>query len=740
MKKVLFLLLFISHITNAQVKAEWANEVLFTSNLSAEKIANYDQILGKPNTLGILSDSACTFALSFKKTDNIQAVRVRFATATQAQQLVIAQNYFSGAIKNVIVFDSLGSKRYIYSSEPRAIIRYNYDEYLGIDTPQNFKIKDVEIVLDLNYLEAHTCQIDAIGLVADQKIKDIEYLSYMYCSRLFNPNKYPNLIISKNPQIDNIPVDTVINRSMIDYLSKFEIQWAEERATASSGRNALAKYVLGKPIFFRTTNIISSWQPKYESPKEWVKVGYSTPQTVSDVFVFKNISNYGFYNIELLDSNDVVKETFDWNDNGVALKEYQTLWHLSLDKPTTYKVSAIRLVIDAVFKENIQVPQIDAIGIANEFAQINEIARIPGDEVRRESINKFVNSKAGEVCPIISLDGKTLFFTRQFHEGNTGRFKNQDIWVATMGNKDWQKPTNIGSPINTDENNAVSMVSPNAKTLYLLNVYKPDGTFKRGLSTSKRTKEGWSFPAEVKIEDYSNASSYTEFSIAPNRKVLLMSIKKNDTLGDKDLYVSFLKEDGTWSKPVNMGKDINTLFGEAAPFVAADNRTLYFSSDGHSGYGKTDIFMTERLDETWLRWTKPVNLGPKINTKNWDSYFSLTASGEYAYTASDNPGNKEDIFRIKLPANIQPKPVVLLRGKIEGSDIQQIEATETDNDKESYLADYDPETGEYVLILPVNKKFNLSITHTQNTVYQDIIDLLPYKVYIEMNKDIDLRK
>ncbi len=740
MNKTLIFLFFISHITNAQVKAEWANEVLFTSNLSAKKIANCKELLGKPNTLGILSDSACTFALSFKKTDNIQTIRVRFATATQAQQLVIAQNYFSGAIKNVIIFDSLGNKRYIYASEPRAIIKYNYDEYLGINTPQNFKIKDVEIVIDLNYLEAHTCQIDAIGLVSSQKIKDIEYLSYMYCSRLFNPDKYPNLIIPKTSQIYNISSDTVINQAMIDYISKFEIHWAEERATASSGKNVLARNVLGKPIFFRTTNIISSWQPKPETPKEWVKVGYSTPQTVSDVFVFKNISNYGFDYIELLDSNDVVKETFTWNDNGVVLKEYQTLWHLSLDKPTTYKVSAIRLAIDAVFKENTQVPQIDAIGIANEFTQINEIARIPGDEVQRESLNRYVNSDAMEVAPIISLDGKTLFFTRQFHEGNVGRFKSQDVWVATMGSKDWQKPINIGPPINTDENNAVSMISPNAKTLYLLNIYKSDGTFKQGLSTSKRTKDAWSFPAEVKIEDYYNASSYAEFSMAPNRKVLLMTIKKKDTLGEKDLYVSFLKENGNWSKPVNMGKDINTLFEEAAPFVAADNRTLYFSSDGHSGYGKSDIFMTERLDETWLRWTKPVNLGPKINTKNWDGYFTLTASGEYAYTASDNPGSKEDIFRIKLPANIQPKPVVLLRGKIEGSDIQQIEATETDNGQESYLADYDPETGEYVLILPVNKKYNLSIKHAQNAVYQDIIDLFPYKIYTEMSKDIDLRK
>ena len=171
----------------------------------------------------------------------------------------------------------------------------------------------------------------------------------------------------------------------------------------------------------------------------------------------------------------------------------------------------------------------------------------------------------------------------------------------------------------------------------------------------------------------------------------------NNNYKNYDLYVSFLNPDSTWTKPISVGETINTLFSEGSPFIAADNRTLYFSSKGHLGYGDADIFMSQRLDETWTNWSEPINLGSEINTPKWDSYFSVVASGEYAYTCSYDNLNKEDIFRIKLPANAKPQSVVVLKGIIAGKNIQKIEAVEADNTKESYLADFDEETNEYIL-------------------------------------------
>src|SRR5690606_40006543 len=127
-------------------------------------------------------------------------------------------------------------------------------------------------------------------------------------------------------------------------------------------------------------------------------------------------------------------------------------------------------------------------------------------------------------------------------------------------------------------------------------------------------------------------------------RVLILSVQRLDTQGDKDLYVSFMQADGFWSEPRNIGKVVNTAAYEGSPFIAADGKTLYFTTTGKSGYGDGDIFMTKRLDDTWLNWSEPVNLGPEINTEQWDGFFTVPASGDYAYFSStENSLGQEDI-------------------------------------------------------------------------------------------------
>ncbi|GAB2625876.1 hypothetical protein GCM10027035_22050 [Emticicia sediminis] len=738
-QQLLFLLLFPLFV-NAQFNAKWADEVLFSDNLSTEQLKNYAKVLGKPDSKDLFSDKSCTFAVSSLNWEPIQSISVSFAIATEARQLVIAQNYFSGAIKNVIVFDSLGNKKNIYAASQKAIVEDNYAEFLGIDTPKKFKIKAVEIIVDLNNLGGKKCQIDAVGLLIDQKFKDIEYASYLYCVRSFNPDINDNQHTFLRKAYNNIAVeeDSVINDGLVNYISQYKIQWAEEDATASSGRNSFARNVLGKPIFYRAKNVESSWQPKPNTPDEWVKVTYVKPQTIKDIFVFMNINEQGFDYIELLDSKNTVKEKIKFNDSRVLFKEFRTLWHLHLQQLTTYEVSSIRLITNQVSSSSTSVVQIDAIGIANESEKINEVAIKANEVITKENIGRTINTPTKEIAPLVSFDGKTLFFVREGHKDNTGIYKLQDVWMAKMGKKGWQQPINLGLPINTNEHNAISMISPNAKTLYLINVYESDGRFRQGLSVSHFEKNSYTFPKEVKIDNYYSNSSYTEFSIAPNRRVMILAVQRKDTQGQKDLYVSFLKQDGTWSNPVNMGKTINTVQNESAPFIAADNRTIYFSTKGFLGYGDNDIFMTERLDDTWLNWSKPINLGATVNTSAWDGYFCVTAAGDYAYTSSETKSiGAEDIFRVKLPVNARPKPVVIISGKVEGSaSIQKFEAVEIENGKEIYLADYDPETKEYLLILPTGKKYNLNVVYAQGNEFKDVLDLSTFDNYTEISKDV----
>ena len=759
MKKILTILLLSTFIATAQNKMVWADKVLFTDGLDSVEIENYNQILGNPNARETFSKSACTFKKTDTKKDAIQAIRVSFSLSTEAKQLIIAQNYFSGAIKEIIVFDSLGHKKSIYTAEPKVIIKDNYSEFLGIDTPKDFKIKEVEIVLNLDYLEEYTCQIDAIGLLKNTKIPNIEYFRYQSLAEVFRQSL---LITNDNISREDIDFNAEnstkfyrlrTNQELIDFIRRFKMQWAEKDATASSEDGFYAQDALGKPSFSLEKNINTAWQPKLDKKNEWIEVGYNTPQTVRDILVFKNADvKYGFNMIALLDSNGKIRESFSWNDKRAALKNQNALWHLHLTKPTSYKVAAIKVFVDTKvygitsfghntphYTVKTYTIQIDAIGISNESIKINEI-ELENVNIEKESLGKFINSEAVEVSPLMTYDGKQLFFVRQNHPKNLGIQKSQDVWMSTWDENKWAKPVNFGKPINTDENNAASAVSANRKTLYLLNVYSPNGQLKSGISTSKLENGAWSFPKELKINDRDPKFYTTEFTVAPNRKVLVMSASMNNNYKNYDLYVSFLNPDSTWTKPISVGETINTLFSEGSPFIAADNRTLYFSSKGHLGYGDADIFMSQRLDETWTSWSEPINLGSEINTSKWDSYFSVVASGEYAYTCSYDNLNKEDIFRIKLPANAKPQPVVVLKGIIAGKNIQKIEAVEADNTKESYLADFDEETNEYILILPVSKKYNLTVFHTKGAVYQSVIDFTPYKNYTEVKKDINLNE
>ena len=116
---------------------------------------------------------------------------------------------------------------------------------------------------------------------------------------------------------------------------------------------------------------------------------------------------------------------------------------------------------------------------------------------------------------------------------------------------------------------------------------------------------------------------------------------------------------------MNLGSVINSKKSDFAPFLAADGSTLYFSSDGHPGYGSSDIFLSRRLDNTWTNWSIPENLGPSINNENWNADFVIPASGDYAYLTSSDAGGygKSDIYKIKLTDAAKPKVVEIIFGK-----------------------------------------------------------------------------
>jgi len=149
----------------------------------------------------------------------------------------------------------------------------------------------------------------------------------------------------------------------------------------------------------------------------------------------------------------------------------------------------------------------------------------------------------------------------------------------------------------------------------------------------------------IKIENDYNMSQHSNAFVSVKSGVIIRAIQRGESIGQRDLFVSFWDGEHA-TEPINMGGVINTELEESSPFLAADNKTLYFASKGHSGYGGYDIFVTTRLDDSWANWSEPVNLGPTVNGELDDEFFSISECGRHAVFSKQVSVHNVDLFKI----------------------------------------------------------------------------------------------
>lgn len=359
------------------------------------------------------------------------------------------------------------------------------------------------------------------------------------------------------------------------------------------------------------------------------------------------------------------------------------------------------------------------------------------------NLGSTVNSKCDEIAPVMSPDGNTLYFSRAQCEGNVG---GDDIWFTTK-NEDgtWSTPVNIGAPLNDKYNNFVSSVSSDGNMLVLGSIYDTTKQIREGVSISYKIANGWSTPQPIIIEDYYNASDQNGFYMSPYMDALLMTIKREDSYGKKDIYVSFPKSGGKWSAPKNIGPVVNSSGDEMTPYLAPDGISLYFSTDGREdGHGNADVYVTRRLDDTWLNWSEPENLGATINTKDWDAYYKVSATGDYAYFSStENSYGGSDIYQIAMPKKYRPQIIALLKGRVINAKTKvpieaEIHYTNLIKGSQAGIANSEPSTGEYTFTLPAFAEYSFEARKEDFFSYAETVDLSEVTEYIEIDKNIEL--
>lgn len=360
-------------------------------------------------------------------------------------------------------------------------------------------------------------------------------------------------------------------------------------------------------------------------------------------------------------------------------------------------------------------------------------------EIKITPLGNGVNSRYDELAPVLAPDGNTIFFCREGHPDNVGvqmlvdgasaLRDDQDIWMSRRKpDGTWSEAQHIAAPFNSRTYDFPIGTSADGKTLYIGNTYARDGAVSPGVSKTRLTRGKWSFPEALRIQNFYNEASLVNYSLSADERTLILNLQRKDTVGRMDLYVSFLQPDDSWSEPMNLGKEINSAFMEVTPFLAADNKTLYFASNRPGGVGQFDMYMSRRQDNAWTRWTEPINLGPDINTTGNDINYVVAPTGDYAIFASDTPGKGKDLFRIALPEDLRPEKSVLVFGKVIGKDAKGLQGKvvfERLSDGAFLARTETNEDGDFKMNLPVGEVYAI---HAESGGY------LPQSTTIDLEK------
>ena len=331
---------------------------------------------------------------------------------------------------------------------------------------------------------------------------------------------------------------------------------------------------------------------------------------------------------------------------------------------------------------------------------------VSGYRFEPRNLGDSINTDVSEYFPTITIDGNTLIFTRRVHHIN------EDFYESHKTGGVWSKAVSLPGNINTNNNEGAQNVSQDGQWLLFTGCDFPDGRGSCDLYISYLTADGWSTPENL------GDSINTEFwesspSLSPDKKDLYFASGQPDGYGGSDLYVSHRHLNGKWSLPENLGPTVNTIGNEAAPFIHADNQTLYFTSDGHPGYGNDDLFVTRKGPDG--RWSKPENLGYPINTVDNEGSLVVAADGKTAYYASDRADSRGglDLYTFELREDIRPARTLWVKGRVFDSVTRKglpSSVILTDLATRQVISDLQTdETGNYLITLPEGKDYAFEV-------------------------------
>ena len=352
-----------------------------------------------------------------------------------------------------------------------------------------------------------------------------------------------------------------------------------------------------------------------------------------------------------------------------------------------------------------------------------------------QQMGDSINSTDLEYFPSLTIDGSKMIFTRRINN-------DEDFYESDLINGHWSKAKPLSGKVNTNLNEGAQNISQDGQLLVFTGCNYPEGLGSCDLYFSIRTNNGWSEPQNlgpVVNTDLWESSP----SLSPDKKDLYFASSRAGGFGGKDIWVTHRLASGKWSYPENLGEAVNTSGDESCPFMHADNETLYFNSNGHLGYGMTDLFFSKKIDDS--SWTVAENLGYPINTIDDEGSLIVAADGKTAYYASDKSDSKGglDIYTFQLREDIRPLQTLWVRGKVfdkkTGKGLpSSVELTDINSRKTVSRLQTD-EDGNYLVTLPVGKDYAFNINRKGYLFYSDNFSLAGNTGTADYTKDIPLQ-
>lgn len=357
-----------------------------------------------------------------------------------------------------------------------------------------------------------------------------------------------------------------------------------------------------------------------------------------------------------------------------------------------------------------------------------------------------INSTSDDYAPQIDPTGTKLYFTSQRKskfgrstptDGNYG----EDVYYMERSGDKWGEPILLPEPINSGNNDFGSTFSGDGQTMVYVRCGANESIGGCDLYITQLDGDRWGAP--MNMGNVVNSKEWdSQPSISADGTKIIFTSERDGGYGASDLYLVEKNPFGDWGVPQNLGPIINTPFVEKSPYLAPDGKTLYFSSLGHPGFGGFDLFKSTFED---LKWSKPVNLGRPLNSEGDDNYFTISASGEQAYFSSTRSGlGKTDLFQIDIPESLRPQPTVIIKGIVTDAKshkpisawvlVEDIVTGDLIATNKS-----NSQSGDYLVVLPAGRNYSVTANKDGFFFYSQNFDVPQNARYQELKKDIELK-